>query len=494
MRLPPRPTVYEINTAVWLQRLGRPAGRPLTLDEVPGSAWDALAVLPVDAVWLMGVWERSPAGLRIALENPELDAGNRSALPDLRPEDVIGSPYCVGDYVVDARFGGPPGLAQARAQLAARGLGLILDYVPNHVAPDHPWLEEKPGCLMPGGEQDLQQHPADFIRAAAGGIFARGRDPYFPPWPDVVQLNAFSPALREAVAETLIAVGEQCDGLRCDMAMLMTTEVFARTWGERAGPVPAEEYWPALIERVKAVHPDLLFIAEAYWDMEWTLQQQGFDLCYDKRLYDRLLHEPPDAVRGHLSADPAYQERLLRFIENHDEPRAAAVFARPQARAAAVVISTLQGARLYHDGQFEGARVHIPVFLGRGPEEPVDEDLRAFYERLLAAVAQSDLRGGDWRLCECRGWPDNGSCGQLVSWCWSTVSSRHLVVVNLADAPAQARVGLPWGDLAGSSWTLRDRLEDHSYEHSGDELATDGLYVALDPWAAHFLSFEHEQS
>ena len=104
-----------------------------------------------------------------------------------------------------------------------------------------------------------------------------------------MQLNAFSPALRDAVAETLIAVGAQCDGLRCDMAMLMTNEVFARTWGERAGPAPEDDYWPTLIGRVKQVHPDLLFIAEAYWDMEWTLQQQGFDLCYDKRLYDRLV-------------------------------------------------------------------------------------------------------------------------------------------------------------------------------------------------------------
>ncbi|MGO9753812.1 MAG: alpha-amylase family glycosyl hydrolase, partial [Solirubrobacteraceae bacterium] len=381
MRLPARPTVYEINTAVWLQRLGRVRGAPLRLGEVPGSTWDALAALPVDAVWLMGVWERSPAGLRIALENPELDAGSRSALPDLRTEDVIGSPYCVRDYVVDSSFGGPEGLAEARAQLASRGVGLILDYVPNHVAPDHSWLAERRDCFIAGSEEELEQRPAEFIRAAGGAIVARGRDPYFPPWPDVVQLNAFAPALRDAVADTLIAIGYQCDGLRCDMAMLMTNEVFARTWGERAGSVPAREYWPALIERVKTSHPDLLFMAEAYWDMEWTLQQQGFDLCYDKRLYDRLLHDPPDAVRGHLSADSAYQERLIRFIENHDEPRAAAVFARPQARAAAVVISTLQGARLYHDGQFEGARVRIPVFLGRGPQEPVDEDLRSFYTR-----------------------------------------------------------------------------------------------------------------
>ncbi len=488
MRLPARPTVYEINTAVWLERLGRVQGRPLQLSEVPGREWDALAALPVDAVWLMGVWQRSPAGLQIALADPQLDAGNRAALADLCDEDVIGSPYCVRDYVVDERFGGPDALAAAREQLAHRGLALILDYVPNHVAPDHPWVTTRPQCLLAGSDEELALHPEAFMRTA-GGVFANARDPYFPPWPDVVQLNAFSPALRDAVLEALIAIGASCDGLRCDMAMLMTNEVFARTWGKRAGPAPEADYWPTIIDSVKEAHPDLLFMAEAYWDMEWTLQQQGFDLCYDKRLYDRLAHDPAESVRGHLRADAGYQERLIRFIENHDEPRAAATFGAAQERAAAVVMSTLQGARLYHDGQLEGLRTRIPVFLGRGPDETADAGLRGFYERLLRSVVDSDLRAGDWCLCECSGWPDNDSYRQLVAWCWSSAGARHLVVVNLAAAPAQARVHPPWEDLSGRTWELADLLSGQRFERDGDELAGPGLYVALDPWASHFLSF-----
>jgi Alpha amylase, catalytic domain len=488
MRLPPRPTIYEINTAVWLERLGRDRGRMLELGEVPAAEWDALAALPVDVVWLMGVWQRSPAGLAIARTNPELEAGCRAALPDLRPEDVIGSPYCVRDYLVDERFGGPDGLAEARGQLARRGLGLILDYVPNHVAPDHPWVGAHPDYFIVATEEDLARHPDEFI-ATAGRVLAKGRDPYFPAWQDVVQLNAYSPALREAVVETLVAIGTQCDGLRCDMAMLVTNEVFARTWGDRGGPAPEAEYWPFLIGRTREAHPDLLFMAEAYWDMEWTLQLQGFDLCYDKRLYDRLLHETPGVVRGHLEADADYQERLVRFIENHDEPRAAATFVPGQARAAAVVMSTLQGARLYHDGQLEGRRTHISVFLGRGPDEPTDTELRALYDRLLHAVAGSNLREGEWRLCECVGWPDNDSASQLVSWGWRTAHSRHLVVVNLADAPAAARVLLPWDDIAGRTWRLTDLLSGDVYGRAGYDLAGDGLYVGLDRWASHFIAF-----
>lgn len=488
--LPARPTIYELNTAVWLERLGRGRGRPLRLDEVPGTVWDGLAGLPVDAVWLMGVWRRSPAGLAIARADPVVEAANREALPDLRDEDVIGSPYCVREYVVDERFGGSDALADARAALAARGVGLVLDYVPNHVAPDHPWAEARPELLVGGDEQDLERDPSGFTRTPGGAIVACGRDPFFPPWQDVVQLNAFAPALRDAVVETLVDLGGRCDGLRCDMAMLMTNAVFARTWGERPGPAPAGDYWTTIIPRVAAARPELVLIAEAYWDMEWELQQQGFHLCYDKRLYDRLVGEDAAAVRGHLHADRDYQDRLLRFIENHDEPRAAATFGPAQARAAAVTMSTLHGARLFHDGQLEGRRTRIPVFLRRGPDEPADEDLRAFYERLLRAVADSDLRRGDWRLCPCEGWPDNRSCEQLAAWAWSTPEARHLVVVNLADAPAQGHVRLPWDDLASAAWTLTDRLDGRRFPREGEALAAEGLFVALEPWQAHFLAVE----
>ena len=488
MRVRARPTIYEINTAAWLRRLGRELGRQLGLGDVPDSEWDALAALPVDAVWLMGVWQRSPIGRTIALAEPQLLAGFRAALPDLREDDVLGSPYCVRDYVVDDRFGGPGGLAAARAQLARRDVGLILDYVPNHVAADHPWVTDRSQCFLTGSEAELALHPQAFMRLA-GGVFAKGRDPYFEPWQDVLQLNAFSPALRQAAAETVIAIGDQCDGVRCDMAMLMSNEVFARTWGDRAGPVPEAEYWPTLIDRCKQVHPDLLFMAEVYWDMEWALQRQGFDLCYDKRLYDRLADDSPEALRGHLRAEADYQQHLIRFIENHDEPRAAVAFGAARGTAAAVVMSTLQGARLYHDGQLEGARTRVPIQLGRGPDEPPDPDLRAFYARLLRGISEAQIGSGEWRLCECASWSDD-SYHQLVAWCWSRSHARHLVMVNLSPARAEGRVWLPWDDLPGRTWRLADRLSDDSFKRPGDELAREGFCVALEAWESRLLALE----
>jgi hypothetical protein len=271
------------------------------------------------------------------------------------------------------------------------------------------------------------------------------------------------------------------------MVMLMTNEVFVRTWGDRAGPVPETEYWPTLIDRCRRVHSDLLFMAEVYWDLEWTLQVQGFDLCYDKRLYDRLVHDSPESLRRHLGADAAYQQRLIRFVENHDEPRAVVAFGSAKSRAAAVVMSTLQGARLFHDGQLEGFRTHVPIQLGRGPDESPDGELRAFYARLILAVAGAQPGRRDWRLCECLPGSDE-SHHKLLAWCWSSPDARHLVVVNLSPARAIGRIRLEWGDLAGRNWSLVDGLSGECFACSGAELAREGFPVGLDAWGSRFLA------
>jgi hypothetical protein len=228
-------------------------------------------------------------------------------------------------------------------------------------------------------------------------------------------------------------------------------------------------------------------MAEAYWDLEWELQQQGFDLCYDKRLYDRLEHESPESIRLHLCADPGYQERLVRFLENHDEPRAAATFLPSKARAAAIVVSTLQGAVLFHDGQFEGRRTRIPVFLRRRPQEPADESLRDFYKQLLRILRSDDFKHGQWALCERSGWSDNDSYVNLVAWCVTGGGIRHLIAVNLSDRPSQARIRPAASMMEDDLWRMTDEFTGISYERRGAEVMQSGLYVALAPWAFHVL-------
>ena len=244
---------------------------------------------------------------------------------------------------------------------------------------------------MRGSDEDLARDPASFVRVG-GGVLANGRDPYFAAWPDVVQLNAFSPDLRAAVTETLSAIAAQCDGVRCDMAMLMMNDTFERTWGERAGPRPEADYWPTVIPAVKSAHPEFVFMAEAYWDLEWALQQQGFDYCYDKRLYDRLVHDGAEAVHGHLNADlgvPAAARPL------HREPRRASRGGDVLAR---------EGTRRRRDHAEPDRRAARPRGAARGPHGPAAGLPRAparraarsrrcttFYDQLLSRARRRRL-------------------------------------------------------------------------------------------------------
>ena len=212
-------------------------------------------------------------------------------------------------------------------------------------------------------------------------VLAYGRDPYFDGWPDTLQLNYGNPALRKAMIGELLRVAGQCDGVRCDMAMLVLPEVFERTWG-----VQTEPFWPKATQRVRENYPAFTFIAEVYWDLEWTMQQQGFDYAYDKRLYDRLREGHARPVREHFRAGLEYQAKLARFLENHDEPRAASVFLPDAHQAAAVITFFSPGLRFFHQGQFAGQKKRISPHLVRGPEEPVDQRLNNFYERLLRVL------------------------------------------------------------------------------------------------------------
>ncbi len=344
--------------------------------------------------------------------------GVQETLPDLREEDIAGSGFAITGYTVHRDLGGDAALARLRERLRKRGLRLMLDFVPNHMAPDHPWVDEHPEYFVHGSESDLARAPQNYCaRQTKGGplLLAYGRDPYFAGWPDTLQLDYGNPATQEAMIGELERIAGQCDGVRCDMAMLVLPDVFERTWGIRAPTSSGRRRPSACGERV----PGFRFMAEVYWDLEWTMQQQGFDYAYDKRLYDRLREGHARPVREHLCAGLDYQSKLARFLENHDEPRAAATFAPGMHEAAAVITFLSPGLRFFHQGQFEGRRKRISPHLVRAPLEPADETLEQFYERLLAVLRQPAVRDGQWRLLECApAWDGNWTSDCFIAWSW----------------------------------------------------------------------------
>ena len=479
------PALFQLNTRVRLTEWGRRLGRAATLDDLPDAELDRIAGLGFDWLWLLSVWQTGDAARRISRSRAEWRKEFEETLPDLVDDDIPGSGFAITDYRVHAALGGDAALARLRGRLRKRGLKLMLDFVPNHTAPDHPWVEQHPEYFVAGTPEDLARHPSNFTTVTSRGrelILAHGRDPYFPGWPDTLQLNYGNPALREALVGELIRIAGQCDGLRCDMAMLVLPDVFKRTWGIDVPP-----FWPDATRRVRAKKPGFCFMAEVYWDLEWTLQQQGFDYAYDKRLYDRLREGHAGPARDHLKAGLDYQSKLARFLENHDEPRAAVAFPPGLHEAAAVVSFLAPGLRFFHDGQVEGRRARISPHLGRAPVEPVNEPLKAFYGRLLEVLKKPAVRTGEWRLLDVApAWEGNGSSGALIAQSWHDAQgARVLAAVNYAGHASQGRVRLAFPGLGGRRWILRDLLGSDRYERDGSELESLGLYLDVPAWKAH---------
>jgi glycosidase len=486
------PSLYQINTRVWLTELSRKLDRATTLDDVPDVELDRLAELGFDWVWLLSVWQTGLAGQRVSRSNSGWRAEFQVTLPDLREEDIAGSGFAITSYAVPSNLGGDAALARLRQRLAQRNLKLMLDFVPNHMALDHPWVEDHPEYFVAGTEDLLAQEPQNYIRVKGKGgnlILAHGRDPYFPGWPDTLQLDYSNPATQEAMIGEIEKIASQCDGARCDMAMLILPFVFEQTWGRKTAP-----FWPRAIQRVRQQAPDFSFMAEVYWDLEWALQQQGFDYTYDKRLYDRLRERRARPVREHLHAALDYQVKLARFLENHDEPRAAASFDPQVHRAAAVITYSTPGLRFFHQGQFEGRKKRISPHLVRAPEESPDKEIQEFYEHLLGVLHMPILKSGEWQWLTCQpAWYGNDSWDSFIPHSWQgSGGERMLVVVNYAPFSSQCYLRLPFPEIQNSSVRLKDLLSTASYTREGDELIERGLYLDMGPWSYHIFTLEVE--
>jgi alpha amylase-like protein len=482
------PSLYQINTRVLLTHLSRKLGRPATLDDIPDAELDRLSDKGFDWVWLLSVWQTGRAGQQISRANQEWRKEFEETLPDLREEDIAGSGFAITGYKVSQALGGDEALARLRERLRKRGLRLLLDFVPNHTGRDHPWVEHHPEYYVQGTELDFAREPQNYAwanRKKGDLVLAYGRDPYFPGWPDTFQLNYGNPATQEAMIAELLKIGGQCDGVRCDMAMLVLPDVFERTWGVRSEP-----FWPRATASVRERFPDFRFMAEVYWDLEWTLQQQGFDYTYDKRLYDRLTEGHARPVREHFHAGLDYQDKMARFLENHDEPRAAATFSPGAHEAAAVITFLSPGLRFFHNGQFEGRKKRISPHLIRGPEELNDDKLKRFYDRLLAVLKRPVVRNGQWQLLECEpAWEGNWTSDCYVAFAWQgSGTERLLVAVNNAANQSQCYVRLPFSDLGDSQWRLEDLIGGAAYDRAGSDLQLRGLYLDEPAWKASVFS------
>ena len=486
MDLPAHPLIFQVNARQLSRRVAAQSAGAGDIGALSDDEIARWAAQGFDAVWLTGAWTTGAVGRAVSAEDPAFTNHHADVLPDWTPADVCGSPYAISDYRISPDFGGPCALERLRERLGKAGLALILDFVPNHTARDHDWVTARPDFYVTDRPQRAADDPQNWA-VVGDKAFAFGRDPYFPGWRDTFQLNHRRAATRQAMIDALLSVAAQCDGVRCDMAMLVLSDIFTRTWGDTrtgdAAPADAAgEFWVAAIDTVRARHPAFKFYAEAYWGLEERLRQLGFDGVYHKSLYDRLIGSDVRGIRLDLGASSALAGSV-HFLENHDEPRAAASLPDPGYRHAAVALMLgLPGARLIHDGQVEGRRIRHSIHLSRRADEDPDAAEMAFYQGLLSAVQESSIGKGSWQWIKSRpAWnPESFEALQAVLWTAAT-GARDLLVVNLSDRDAEAHLPISFIGVGGRDWVLSDRISGARYVRHGDQLVADGLYVRLAP-------------
>ena len=456
------PLLYEAFARVWLAESGA-----RSLADIPDAALDRLATAGFDQLWLMGVWTIGTIGPEISRHHEGVGKDLDVMLPGWTATDVVGSPYAIARYEVDPALGGDAALATLRTRLAARGIRLILDFVPNHTARDHHWVDDSP---------ELYVHESD-------GTIACGKDPYFPAWTDTAQLDHRVTCTRERLIATLLEIADRADGVRCDMSMLVLPEIFSRTWAH-VPPAPHQplatgEFWAAAIHAVRAGHPEFTFLAEAFWELEGRLQRLGFDFTYDKAFYDRLIHGDAAAIRDRLALDPEYQMRSVRFVENHDEPRIAQELSPARCAAALVIAMTVPGMRFIHDGQIEGRRIRTSVHLGKRVAETPEPAAIALHTTLFELLGLPALREGAFRLLS--------ATGSIVAHRWEHRHGSVVIAVNYGDAEAAGAFPVELHGIEDRIVVLHDRMSGMDYARDGSELVDParGLFVRLAPWQAH---------
>lgn len=483
------PRILEINTRLWLKKKNFNS-----LSQIPDWQIDEWKDLGFDFIWLMGIWKTNKDIISKYCFEPELVSSYTAALKDWKTEDVIGSPYSIDSYEINPELGTEKDLNNLKSRLNKKGIRLILDFVSNHLSVGSVHLKENKDIFLSADEYLFRNDPYTFFISPYNTkeYFAHGRDPLFPPWKDTVQINFYSVKAREFLIDTLHKISGLCDGVRCDMAMLSLNNIFYNTWigaiKKYGYEKPKNEFWSEAISSIKARNKDFVFIAEAYWDLEWHLQQLGFDFTYDKRLLDRLASGDIRSIKDHLHAEMDYQKKSVRFIENHDEDRAVYKFGKDKSLAAGTVISTIKGMILYFDGQFEGKKIKLPVQLGREPFEKEDDRIKTYYYKLLRITKDEIFRKGEWTLLDpLPAGNSDFTFENFFTWQWKYENRLCIVAINYSNTTSRCRLKfeLPQDKIIIH---LNDILNTVSYERSAEEIDERGLYIELKPFCSHIFS------
>lgn len=487
--------ILEINTLIWLKEISLKYQREIKLDNIPEEEILDFCDKGFDAVWMMGIWQRSFKGAEIARQHEGVLNEFKELIGDIDPESDIGSsPYSIKDYNVDQKLGSNTGIKIFRKRLNEKGIKLLLDFVPNHMAVDHLWVQTKPQLFINADEKDFNEESFLYFRNSSGDIIAHGKDPYFDPWTDVAQLNYFNPETRKEMTGILKKVAGFCDGVRCDMAMLILKRIQTRIWGGRTKyNEPENEFWQQSISEIKTIYPEFIFVAEVYWNLEEELIGYGFDFVYDIDFYHALLDNDTGFLESSFSPDLKIRYKRLKFIENHDEQRSLKSFGYERLKAAAFLMSLSMGGHLYYQGQMEGFTKKLPVQLLKRPPEDADEIISSFYDLLFKVKNKLKKLKIEWSFIKPQPYiTDDPLTRNTMVLCGG---SMFMAVVNYSGNVSKIILE-PKTDKIPSSCRkiiFKDMLSLAVIKKDRQDLNKNGLYLALVPYSIYLFKISGEQ-
>lgn len=417
-------TLLEISTRPYLYYLSQKYKSPIKkLSLIPMEELDFFQNLGFNMIWFMGVWNNGTEGRKFDLNDESRIKHYNQHLPNWSKDDVIGSPYSIYSYDPSPEIGNLEDLKWLKNELNKRSIKLILDFVPNHSSMDAPEIKSHPEYYIRKGrlkskikltEEDnkyiyngkkIEKIPKEEKYDKNGFAYGRGLGVKHP-WKDVRQYDYSNKELWKFQLNNLKKIAQCCDGIRCDVAWLMISDIFKRCF--KTMNDTKEEFWTFAISEIRKIYPNIIFIAEVFgkkWISDFLLQC-GFNFVYDIEPYDilNLIKDNNininEFIERNKNIEKDYLFNTVHFSENHDLITIIEKLEENvnKANLLTAIVCFLPGIKMFNYGQIFGWKDTLCVQLRRILSYEINNEVFNFYTKVIKILNLDVVKKGKFRI------------------------------------------------------------------------------------------------